>query len=758
MNRVCFLLLLVASILVAIPYPARAAGGARWALLIGIEEYDRSDISRLEFAVKDVNAVAAALAKHAGFRQDHVEVMTSQVKRADDPACPTNTNILVALDRLAERIGPDDTFLLYFSGHGFQKGDRTFLGAINTDPRSAATLGVSAIPVDALQEQIAKIRARQVVFMIDSCRNDPSKGKGDAANVRTEALTKTLTVAAGQPAAGGGPRSSAVLFACKEDQRAFEDPDLGQSVFTYYLLEALAGKGVAANADLTLTDLAEHVQRSVRDWAQRRGKQQEPELLTRGAARLVLAPAAERRATTEPNPVEVVVVGTAGQLQVTSDPPGARVFLDGKDTGKVTPTMVEVDLELDKSRVVEVGLRLSGRKTQVAKVTLERGQRVPVSLALPVDAASPPASSPVRVDVPRIARQPLPGASLTVAGVDLQRVVDQVKASPYWTRLVANRSEEEALNEVQEKLLSLIAKAADARGVQLTLDDRALFEGGTDLTEDVLRLLPEIERARPAGRSRATTEQVGTVDLAAVMEKIKSTPLWKTMTLQFDQDRERYKAEITDRTKVRYLSDAERREVASLKSKAGLSVAARQRLEELEGRSEKIDLEAQSLAAVDKPSTAQQKRIEELSNLRKAAIAELQALTDERSKALLQLEERILDDLQGKIVQLIAQIAEADKFTLVLDERAILRGGVSLTDQVLKRLSRLDSLKPQSPHPANPGFGVVYQSQFTDGDLQKLHQAANLLARTKGLGLVLDAPAVLYGGVDLTQEVKTKVK
>lgn len=35
--------------------------GAKFALLVGIDEYDDEDISRLSFAVKNVKAVAAAL-------------------------------------------------------------------------------------------------------------------------------------------------------------------------------------------------------------------------------------------------------------------------------------------------------------------------------------------------------------------------------------------------------------------------------------------------------------------------------------------------------------------------------------------------------------------------------------------------------------------------------------------------------------------------------------------------------------------------
>lgn len=371
------------------PSRAQAPAGERWALLIGVEQYERSDISRLEFAVKDVKAVASSLARNAGFSDERVQIMTSDVRAAEDPRHPSDTNILVALERLAEKVGPDDTFLFYFSGHGFQKDGETYLGAVNADPRTGATLKRSTVPVQELQAIMGRFRARQVIFIIDACRNDPEKGKGDGPNLRTGELTKTIVAAASQPRpAGNGQRGFAVLFACREKQRAFEDENLGQGVFTHYLLQGLQGGAAPADRDLTMNDLGDFVQRSVRDWAERRGKEQEPDLVQSGAARVVLAPARARRSdpvVMDPAPDDPVIGGTRAQVSVTSDPPGARIYLDGADTGKTAPALIEVDLEFMAAKQVEVGLKLQGRLTQVAMITLRRGRKSPLSVTLPSD-------------------------------------------------------------------------------------------------------------------------------------------------------------------------------------------------------------------------------------------------------------------------------------------------------------------------------------------------------------------------------------
>jgi len=259
------------------------AQGKRWALLVGVEEYESQDIAHLDFAVKDVSAVAGVLHDRLGYR---TRLMTSAVQGAGDPNRPTNLNVFKVLDRLSEDIKPEDTFVFYFSGHGFNKEGQNFLGTVNTDPASIETLELSAIPLATLQKKVAKLKAHQVIFIMDACRNDPEKGKGGGDNKLTEAFSKSLIVAARpQGALAGG---SAVLFACSEGERAFEDPARGQSAFTFYLLEALRGKAAVGDA-LTMTDVAAYVQGQVSEWARDHNKKQTPELKTEGAARILLA-------------------------------------------------------------------------------------------------------------------------------------------------------------------------------------------------------------------------------------------------------------------------------------------------------------------------------------------------------------------------------------------------------------------------------------------------------------------------------------
>ena len=112
--RLCFLFLLLLSSL---------ATAEKYALLVGINDYP-NDISPLRYCVADVVAFRDALVNVAGFEKDNVYLMTDQM---DGQMQPTNINVIMRLGILAKQIKADDTFVFYFSGHGFQHKKSNYL-------------------------------------------------------------------------------------------------------------------------------------------------------------------------------------------------------------------------------------------------------------------------------------------------------------------------------------------------------------------------------------------------------------------------------------------------------------------------------------------------------------------------------------------------------------------------------------------------------------------------------------------------------
>jgi hypothetical protein len=95
-----------------------------------------------------------------------------------------------------------------------------------------------------------------------------------------------------------------------------------------------------------------------------------------------------------------------GRVAVESDPPGAKVFLDGKDTGKITP----VELDLTPGATAEVTLKKDGFSEQRIPVTCpQAGERAVYRGSLPL--------SPL-VAALTIESEP-PGANVSVDGLAL---------------------------------------------------------------------------------------------------------------------------------------------------------------------------------------------------------------------------------------------------------------------------------------------------------------------------------------------------
>ena len=264
--------------------------GKRWALLIGIDQYDSEAISPLRYCVADVSAFNELLIDPAtgAFDPNQVYLMTNKDKGTDRP---TNTNVIFRLEKMVELVKPEDTFLFYFAGHGMTRDGKPFLLSVNSDARTLSTLKISAIPLEEVKQVLSSIKAHQTLFILDACRNDPSSGRGDEDNPLTETFARNFQVIPGLETSGL-PAVTATLYACSVGERAYEWPEKQHGVFSYYLLEGFNGKAASPDGEITVTSLAKYTQQQVSQWAKgnlSEGKTQTPWLVHEGGAEMVIA-------------------------------------------------------------------------------------------------------------------------------------------------------------------------------------------------------------------------------------------------------------------------------------------------------------------------------------------------------------------------------------------------------------------------------------------------------------------------------------
>jgi len=212
-----------------------------WAIVVGIDTYAKWP--KLEYASHDAQAVADTLTGQFGFPSSQVIVLKNEQA--------TRNNILAAFhDRLADdRTGKNDRVFVFFAGHGATRQlasgrDLGYIIPVDSDPKEFAT---DAIAMTDIQNIAESMQAKHVMFVMDACysglgltRGGPSSSSFLRENARRSARQMLTAGGADQQVADAGPN--------------------GHSVFTWVLLQALAGKG-DLNGDglITGTELAAYV-------------------------------------------------------------------------------------------------------------------------------------------------------------------------------------------------------------------------------------------------------------------------------------------------------------------------------------------------------------------------------------------------------------------------------------------------------------------------------------------------------------------
>ncbi len=132
--------------------------GQYWALLIGIENYKDASIPHLKTPVNDVTELAKVLIDRYGFADERVNVLINENA--------TRESIEGTLYRLAKDVGPDDSLLIYYAGHGqMEAGSRGFWIPTDGKIHSPGTWINNAV----IRNIISEMSAKHVYLVADSC-------------------------------------------------------------------------------------------------------------------------------------------------------------------------------------------------------------------------------------------------------------------------------------------------------------------------------------------------------------------------------------------------------------------------------------------------------------------------------------------------------------------------------------------------------------------------------------------------------------
>ena len=225
----------------------------RWAVVVGVGEYESEDIPDLEFASADARAVRDFLESDAAGPFD--EVLYLENERA------TGAAMREALFVFLQQADWDDLVVIYYAGHGAPdpgRPDNLYLLPTDSDLNAMASTGFPMWDVKtALRRQIA---AERVLVIADACHS------AGTADVRAVGGGDSNQIAGGFQELFT-PSRRLMMTAADTDEFSLEDERWGgHGVFTHFMLEGLRGAGdIDGNGIVTFTELFDHVDSNVRD-------------------------------------------------------------------------------------------------------------------------------------------------------------------------------------------------------------------------------------------------------------------------------------------------------------------------------------------------------------------------------------------------------------------------------------------------------------------------------------------------------------
>jgi hypothetical protein len=230
----------------------------RWAVLVGVGEYDDERYGALPLCLHDVTAIAQALYNshsNSGFTQESICVL------ADDTLHkPTCENIVSVLKTMADNTEPDDLLLFYYTGHGDFAQDEAYLvarGGVVDDLKG------TALSISYVKAIMQSARARAKVIILDACHSGANlNGKGPR-RMNPKYQERVFHQAKG----------IAILASCDQDQLSYPWEKQKRSVYTYFLLEALCGKAdLDKKGFISVDDIHHYVTNGVASWVEHNGR------------------------------------------------------------------------------------------------------------------------------------------------------------------------------------------------------------------------------------------------------------------------------------------------------------------------------------------------------------------------------------------------------------------------------------------------------------------------------------------------------
>lgn len=243
--------------------------GKRWALIIGINNYQNHFLEPLSMPRYDAKLIEDTLKNEGKF--DIVIRMTDDIF-PHSPKYPSKKNIYKVLQQISDDIQENDNFLLFFSGYTIQTSDnKTNLLTIDSNLNNIEN---TSLPLSSVSDICTHKKLKNSMFFID--------GYKISASIKVQHLLPGTNENTPFPKIQTTdlPHDSLIFQATSEKDFSAKDKQsiyTPYGVFAYYLCDGLKGAADFDNDNLVnIEELITFVKQKIISWSLWRPEQQIP--------------------------------------------------------------------------------------------------------------------------------------------------------------------------------------------------------------------------------------------------------------------------------------------------------------------------------------------------------------------------------------------------------------------------------------------------------------------------------------------------
>lgn len=243
--------------------------GKRWALIIGINNYQNHFLEPLSMPRYDAKLIEDTLKNEGKF--DIVIRMTDDIF-PNSPKYPSKKNIYKVLQQISDDIQENDNFLLFFSGYTIQTSDnKTNLLTIDSNLNNIEN---TSLPLSSISDICTHKKLKNSMFFID--------GYKISASIKVQHLLPGTNENNPFPKiqATDLPHDSLIFQTTSEKDFSAKDKQsiyTPYGVFAYYLCDGLKGAADFDNDNLVnIEELITFVKQKIISWSLWRPEQQIP--------------------------------------------------------------------------------------------------------------------------------------------------------------------------------------------------------------------------------------------------------------------------------------------------------------------------------------------------------------------------------------------------------------------------------------------------------------------------------------------------